>query len=160
MEKRNLPGTTFFTIPACRPVRSPYRFRPMFLRLIPILLILLPLLTSCDSPAPPAAATPVEWPELRTLERIAAEVASHARDRSDLELMKNRARLVQAGWAVGPASVPENVANFTEVKALLSDLVSLVNGLAVPEAEPARFRELALQIPGVVSKLIEVSGAE
>lgn len=131
----------------------------MFLRLVPSFLLLLLLLTSCDSPAPPVAEVPVEWPELRTLETIATEVAAHARDRSDLELMKDRTRLVQAGWAVNPASVPENVANFTEVKALLSDLVSLVNGLAVPEAEPARFRELALGIPGVVEKLVEASGA-
>lgn len=132
----------------------------MLFRLLSFLVVLLPLLTACDSPTPQVAAAPVEWPELRALETIASEVADHARDRSDLELMKDRARLVQAGWAVGPASVPENVANFSEVKALLSDLVSLVNGLAVPEAEPARFRELALQIPGVVAKLIEVSGAE
>jgi|APTNR8051073442_1049403.scaffolds.fasta_scaffold10623_5 hypothetical protein len=130
----------------------------MLLRLVPSFLLFLLLLTSCDFPAPQVAAT-VEWPELRSLETIAAEVAAHARDRSDLELMKDRTRLVQAGWAVNPASVPENVANFTEVKALLSDLVSLVNGLAVPEAEPTRFRELALGIPSVVEKLVEASGA-
>jgi hypothetical protein len=131
----------------------------MFLRLVPFLLLLLSVLTSCDAPAPPATAEPVEWPELRTLEAIAAEVAGHARDRSDLELMKDRNRLVQAGWAVNPASVPENVADFAEVKALLSDLVSLVNGLAVPEAEPARLRELALGIPSVVEKLVGAIGA-
>jgi len=132
----------------------------MLLRLVPFLLLFLALLTSCGSPAPPVAAVQVEWPELRSLETIAAEVAAHARDRSDLELMKDRTRLVQAGWAVNPASVPENVANFTEVKELLSDLVSLVNGLAVPEAEPARFRELALGIPAVVEKLVVASGAK
>jgi hypothetical protein len=132
----------------------------MFLRLVPSFLLLLLLLTSCDSPAPPVAAVSVEWPELRTLETIAAEVAGHARDRSDLELMKDRNRLVQAGWAVNPASVPENVANFAEVKALLSDLVSRINGLAVPEAEPARFREIALGIPAVVEKLVVASGAK
>lgn len=132
----------------------------MFLRLVPSFLLFLSLLTSCHSPAPPVAAVPVECPELRTLETIAAEVAGHARDRSDLELMKDRNRLVQAGWPVNPASVPENVANFAEVKALLSDLVSLVNGLAVPEAEPARFRELALGIPAVVEKLVVASGAK
>lgn len=73
--------------------------------------------------------------------------------------MKDRNRLVQAGWAVNPASVPENVADFAKVKALLSDLVSLVNGLAAPEAEPARLRELALGIPSVVEKLVGASGA-
>jgi hypothetical protein len=132
----------------------------MFLRLVPSFLLLLLLLTSCDAPVPPVAAEPVEWPELRTLETIAAEVAGHARDRSDLELMKDRNRLVQAGWAVNPASVPENVADFAEVKALLSDLVSRINGLAVPEAEPARFREIALGIPAVVEKLVVASGAK
>lgn len=134
----------------------------MFPRLVPsfLFLLLLSILTACDSPAPPVAADPVDWPELRALETIAAEVADHARDRSDLELMKDRTRLVQAGWAVNPASVPENVANFAEVKALLSDLVSLVNGLAVPEAEPTRFREIALGIPSVVEKLVIASGAK
>jgi hypothetical protein len=68
----------------------------MFHRLVPFFLLLLSLLTSCDSPAPPVVAAPVEWPELRTLDTIAAEVAAHARDRSDLELMKDRTRLVQA----------------------------------------------------------------
>jgi len=131
----------------------------MLLHLVPLLLLFLTILTSCDAPAPPATAEPVEWPELRTLEAIAAEVAGHARDRSDLELMKDRNRLVQAGWAVNPASVPENVVDFAEVKALLSDLVSRVNGLAVPEAEPARFREIALGIPAVVEKLVGASGA-
>jgi hypothetical protein len=131
----------------------------MLLHLVPFLLLLLSVLTSCDRPAPPATAEPVEWPELRTLEAIAAEVAGHARDRSDLELMKDRNRLVQAGWAVSPASVPENVVDFAEVKALLSDLVSRVNGLAVPEAEPARFREIALGIPAVIEQLVVASGA-
>ena len=131
----------------------------MLLRLVPFLLLLLSVLTSCDRPAPPATAEPVEWPELRTLEAIAAEVAGHARDRSDLELMKDRNRLVQAGWAANPASVPENVADFAEVKALLSDLVSRVNGLAVPEAEPARFREIALGIPALIEQLVVASGA-
>jgi hypothetical protein len=131
----------------------------MLLRLVALLLLFLTILTSCNAPTPPATAEPVEWPELRTLEAIAAEVAGHARDRSDLELMKDRNRLVQAGWAVNPASVPENVVDFAEVKALLSDLVSRVNGLAVPEAEPARFREIALGIPAVIEQLVVASGA-
>lgn len=132
----------------------------MILPLARVLLILLSLaLASCGSPAPPAVPVVPEWPELRALEQIAAEAAGHARSGSDLELLKDRTRLLEAGWAVNHQSLPDSLIDHSEVRERMSDLVNKINGLAVPQSDPARLRELVLSIEPVVAELIQLSGA-
>jgi len=116
------------------------------------------LTASCGREVPQADAGPVVWPELAAFDEFAyrAEGLAKVKDRDGL--LKQRATLLEAGWAVSPKTMPENVANRKRVHQLLGDLSSLVNGFATNEISDERLFALAEGLHPVVEALIEAAG--
>jgi hypothetical protein len=128
------------------------------------LLVLLPLIAPVTlggcfgkETAPPTA---VEWPELIRFDALLRESAQLAASGETVEVIRRRNTLLEAGWAVAPPSVPANVADMEKVRPLLGDLVSKLNGLAVPSLEPVKLNEIILGIRPILIELMDASGVE
>jgi len=104
--------------------------------------------------------TTVEWPELIRFEALLRETEQLVASGETVEVLKRRNALLEAGWAVAPPSVPANVADMEKVRPLLGDLVSKLNGLAVPSLEPVKMNELVLGIRPILIELFDASGIE
>lgn len=127
--------------------------------LLPAFLLFASLLfASCGREGAPSSSTPVVWPELSAFDEYAwrAEGLAMVKDRD--ALLKMRTALLEAGWAVSPASMPENVANRELVHELIGDLSSLVNGIATSDLPDVRLFALAEGMHPVVEALFEAAG--
>ena len=101
----------------------------------------------------------VSWPELNSLKEVAYTAGVLAENRDRKGLLHQRTKILEAGWAVSPRTMPENVADHDRVHLLLGELASLVNGLARSDMPDARLFALAGGIYPVVEKLIDTSKA-
>lgn len=109
-----------------------------------------------------AVVTPasVEWPELIRFDALLEETEKLVMSGEMLAALKNRQILLEAGWAVAPPTVPANVTDMEKVRPLLGDLVSKLNGLAVPSLEPEKLKEIILGIRPILIELFEAAGVE
>ncbi len=123
-----------------------------------LLFVLALLATSCGEDAGRADAGPVVWPELAAFDELAYRAEGLAKVKDSESLLKQRAALLEAGWAVSPVTMPENVAKKRRVHHLLGDLSSLVNGFATAEMSDERLFALAEGLHPVVEALIEAAG--
>lgn len=99
------------------------------------------------------------WPELIAFEQIALR-AKRLAEKEDREgILKQRTAILEAGWAVSPSSMPENLPNHDQLHAILGKLTGLVNGMARSDLSDERLFALASRLSPVVKELIEVSGA-
>jgi len=133
---------------------------PLPIRLVPFLLaMMLPGLTGtgCREQAANYAAV-VSWPELVRFDELLREAESLVAEGRTLEVLEKRNAFLNAGWAVAPASVPENAADMEKVRPLLGDLVSKLNGLAVPTLDSVKLGELITGIRPILNELFEASG--
>ena len=131
----------------------PHRLGPLCFVSIPIGLTC----TSCGEKEA-ASATVVIWPELVHFDGVLREAESLVADGRTLEVLEKRNDFLNAGWAIAPASVPENVANMEKVRPLLGDLSSKLNGLAVPSLDSVKLGELVTGTRPILNELFEASG--
>ncbi|MEM1184977.1 MAG: hypothetical protein AAGI53_08225 [Planctomycetota bacterium] len=111
--------------------------------------------TSCSQEA--SSEEPVSWPELARFDDLAFRADGFARV-GDLDAVQEaRAELLEAGRAVTSSTVPSNVADPDQVATILSDLVSLVDGLS-SEADGERLGEIVLGLHTVIENLINAAG--
>lgn len=127
-------------------------FRPALLFVIAL------LATSCGEDGPKSDSGPVVWPELAAFDEFAYRAEGFAKVKDRESLLKQRAGLLEAGWAVSPPTMPENAASQRRVHQLLGDLSSLVNGFASKEISDERLFALAEGLHPVVEALIEAAG--
>lgn len=139
-------------------MKFPFRLILVALPLCALLGSLTVVPSGCERIDEQVSPDGVEWPELEHFDHVLREAEVHAEANRPLEILKTRAEFLEAGWAVNPASVPENVRNFDRVRPLLGDLVSRLNGLAVSNSDGAVVNNLVLSMRPVVSELIEASG--
>lgn len=99
------------------------------------------------------------WPELIAFEPIAlrAKILAEMEDREGI--LKERTTILEAGWAVSPSSMPENLPNHDQLHAILGKLTGLINGMARSDLSDERLFALASRLSPVVKELIAVSGA-
>jgi hypothetical protein len=107
-----------------------------------------------------ASASVVTWPELVHFDKVLREAESLVAESRTREILEKRVALLNAGWAVAPASAPENVADMEKVRSLLGDLVSKLNGLAVSSLPSVKLNELILGTRSILNELFEVSGVK
>lgn len=127
-------------------------------RAVPIFVALL-LAVSCAREETRTGDSPVLWPELTAFGEIANQAEALAKSRDRVGLLHRRAALLEAGWAVSPATVPENVADREQVRQLMGDLSSLVNGFAQSDISDERLFGLAESLRPAVAALIEAASA-
>lgn len=101
---------------------------------------------------------PVSWPELTHLDEIAyrAEGMARADDLDGLRAL--RAELLEAGWAVRPATLPKNHRNPQEVEQLLTDLNGLINEISQSDLDDETLSHLVIGLHPVISELMEAAG--
>jgi hypothetical protein len=122
------------------------------------------LLSACGDDFPDTKASigvevgDVLWPELIAFEKVALAAQTFAENRNRQGILDQRTEILEAGWAVSPATTPENVPNHDRVHQLLGDLTKLVNGLAQSEMSDERLFALAEGLHPAAKTLIEVSG--
>lgn len=132
---------------------------PLLLRLFPLFFaVILSLTCSGCGEKEKAPATVVTWPELVHFDGVLREAESLVAEGRTLEVLEKRNALLNAGWAIAPASVPENVANMEKVRPLLGDLGSKLNGLAVPSLDSVKLGELVTGTRPILNELFEASG--
>lgn len=131
-------------------------------RLVPLCLVAILIgltCTSCGEKEEVPAAV-VSWPELVHFDGVLREAESLIAGGRTLEVLEKRNAFLNAGWAIAPASVPENVANREKVRPLLGDLGSKLNGLAVPSLDSVKLGELVTGTRPILNELFEASGVE
>ena len=106
------------------------------------------------------SASVVTWPELVEFDKRLREAEALVAEGRLLEVLEKRKTFLNAGWAVAPSSVPENVAGMDKVRPLLGDLVSKLNGLAAPSLDSGIVGELVTGTRPIVNELFVASGAE
>ncbi|HRQ88618.1 MAG TPA: hypothetical protein PLA50_07460 [Bacteroidia bacterium] len=117
------------------------------------------LAVSCSQKESGTDGSLVSWPELTAFGEIASQAEALARTKDRAGLLQRRTTLLEAGWAVSPRTVPENVADRERVHQLMSDLSSLVNGFAQSDISDERLFGLAGGLRPAVEALIEAAGA-
>lgn len=129
-------------------------------RLVPLCFVSILIGLTCTScgEKEAASATVVIWPELVHFDGVLREAESLVADGRTLEVLEKRNDFLNAGWAIAPASVPENVANMEKVRPLLGDLSSKLNGLAVPSLDSVKLGELVTGTRPILNELFEASG--
>jgi len=105
-----------------------------------------------------AGAGPVVWPELAHFDELAYRAEGLAKVEDREGLLKGRTALLEAGWAVSPGTMPENVADRQHAHQLMGDLSSLINGFAQTEMPDERLFALAEGLHPVVEALIKAAG--
>lgn len=132
---------------------------PLLLRLFPLFFaVILSLTCSGCGEKEKAPATVVTWPELVHFDGVLREAESLVAEGRTLEVLEKRNAFLNAGWAIAPASVPENVANIEKIRPLLGDLGSKLNGLAVPSLDSVKLGELVTGTRPILNELFEASG--
>lgn len=132
---------------------------PLLLRLFPLFFaVILSLTCSGCGEKEKAPATVVTWPELVHFDGVLLEAESLVAEGRTLEVLEKRNAFLNAGWAVAPASVPENVADMEKIRPLLGDLGSKLNGLAVPSLDSVKLGELVTGTRPILNELFEASG--
>lgn len=110
-------------------------------------------LSSCDR-----GNGSVSWPELTHFDGIAHHAEGMARA-DDLEGLRSiRTELLEAGWKVRPATLPENHHNPQKVEQLLKDLNGLINEISQSDLDDETLSQLVLGLHPVISELMEAAG--
>lgn len=122
---------------------------------IPVVLL---LLASCGENRSEVSGEVVSWPELVAFDELAYRVEGLAKVKDHKAILSQRTRLLEAGWAVSPSTMPKNVSNPKKVHQLLGDLSSLVNRLAASDVPEEQLISLAEGLHPVVESLIEAAG--
>jgi hypothetical protein len=132
---------------------------PLLLRLFPLFVaVILSLTCSGCGENEKDPATVVTWPELVHFDGVLREAESLVAEGRTLEILEKRNSFLNAGWAIAPASVPENVADMEKVRPLLGDLSSKLNGLTVSSLDSVKLGELVTGTRPILNELFEASG--
>ncbi len=101
---------------------------------------------------------PVSWPELTRLDEVAYRVDGFARAGDLASVRESLSDLLDAGRAVTPATIPSNAADTQQIRTILTDLTSLIDGLSSNELDKESLATLVLGLHPVIEKLIEAVG--
>ncbi|MEM9015649.1 MAG: hypothetical protein AAGC68_01450 [Verrucomicrobiota bacterium] len=100
----------------------------------------------------------VSWPELVAFDELAYRAEGLAKIKDRDGILGQRPALLEAGSAVSPESVPNNVKNPEQVRQLLGDLSSLIDGIAKSDISDATLFSLVEGLHPVVASLIKAAG--
>jgi hypothetical protein len=116
------------------------------------------LATSCRPGKNGASGESVTWPELAAFDELAYQAEGLAKT-GDLETVRAlRSRIVEAGWAVSPKTLPANAANPEKAEQLLQDLSTIVNGLTGPALDDETLSQFVIGLHPVIASLMETAG--
>lgn len=97
---------------------------------------------------------PVSWPELVEFDEVAYLADGQARIGDFVAVLEARATLQEVGLVLTPGTIPPNVADRKQVEMILSDLISLIDGV-----EGATEEELATLVLGMHPVIVELMKA-
>ena len=128
--------------------------------LVPSLLwIAVCLLCSCKPPGEKSSSEEtVSWPELAHFDELSYRAEGMARVGDFEELKAVYPELLKAGQAVNKESMPANSKKPQEVEQLLTDLMSLVEGLSQEDLEDDTMKQLVLGLHPIIADMIKAAG--
>lgn len=100
----------------------------------------------------------VSWPALTRLDELAYRSEGLTRTKDLDSVRKSLPELLEAGRAVNPSTIPSNADDPQQVKTILTDLTSLVDGLASAELDDASLSNLVIGLHPVIENLIKAVG--